>query len=129
MYEPTDGKNTAETAYKEVIAAYNQAQAITISTHRYNYTRSEEQCSSSLAGLDTLLKKISQLPKIRFLSSPELGEAMATPEQTIKNHFNNSQWEAIAPLIGIKKFSAFLYRLYYRLEVRTKSRETFKSSG
>jgi len=114
MYEPTDGKNNAETAYKEVIAAYKQAQPITISTHRYNYTRSEDQCASSLAGLNTLLSKITQLPKIRFLSSPELGEIIETPGKIIENHFNNSQWKSVTPLIGINKFSAFLYRLYYR---------------
>ena len=114
MYEPVDGKNTAETAFQEAIAAYNQAQAITISTHRYNYTRSEEQCNNSLTGLNDLLSKITQLPNIRFLSSPELGEIIRSPDQIITNHFNNTQWQSVKTLTGINKLSAFLYRLYYR---------------
>jgi len=114
MYEPVDGKNTADTAYQEAFSAYKQAQAITISTHRYNYTRSEEQCSNSLTGLNNLLRKITQLPNIRFLSSPELGEVIRTPEQLIINPFNNTQWKSLKTLTGPHKLGAFLYRLYYR---------------
>ena len=114
MFEPVDGKNTTETAYQESIAAYKQAQPITISTHRYNYTRDEEQCDDSLTGLNNLIDKITKLPNIRFLSSPELGEIIRSPEQVIINHFNNTQWKSVNTLTGHKKLSAFLYRLYFR---------------
>ncbi len=114
MYEPVDGKNTPETAYQEAISAYKQAQAITISTHRYNYTRTEKQCNDSLTGLNNLLSKITKLSNIRFLSSPELGSAIRSPDQIIINHFNNTQWKSVKTLTGASKISAFLYRLYYR---------------
>jgi len=73
MYEPVDGKNTANTAFKEAIIACNQALPITISTHRYNYTHSQEEFNQSLSGLDQLLSLIRQnLPSVRFLASPNL---------------------------------------------------------
>jgi len=42
MYEPVDGRNTPDTAYLEALSAYAQALPVSISTHRYNYTRSEQ---------------------------------------------------------------------------------------
>lgn len=115
MYEPVDGKNTADTAYQEALQAYNQALPITISTHRYNYTRSEEQFESSLNGLNALLSRLCRhMPNIRFLSSAELGESLHYPDQPVKNHFNQKSWPELRRINGPAKIGPFLYRLYYR---------------
>jgi hypothetical protein len=115
MYEPVDGKNTAETAYQEAVAAFKQALPITISTHRYNYTRSADEFERSLTGLNELLVNITQkLPNVRFLSSPELGGLIEIPEQMIVNHFDKATWPSVRILSGSAKLGAFLYRLYYR---------------
>lgn len=115
MYEPVDGKNTAETAYKEALAAFRQALPISISTHRYNYTRGVQEHKTSLAGLNTLLKNITQkLPDTRFISSPELALQIETNDQAIINQFNQSKWPALKKLKGCRQLSAFLYRLYNR---------------
>lgn len=115
MYEPVDGKNTATTAYQEALTAFKQALPISISTHRYNYTRTEHEFENSLGGLNTLLGNlIEKLPNTRFLSSPELGSAILSPEKGIINQFNQSHWSPVKMLDGSKKISAFLYRLYYR---------------
>lgn len=115
MYEPVDGKNTAETAYQEALVAFKQALPISISTHRYNYTRSLDEHEKSLAGLDALLTNLTQhLANIRFLSSAELGAQLSNAKQAVLNPFNQSSWPAIKQLDGYTKLSAFLYRLYYR---------------
>jgi len=115
MYEPVDGKNTAKTAFEEAVIALKQALPITISTHRYNYTRSKKEFNQSLAGLDQLLTQIRQnLPATRFLASPELGHLIQSPASTISNPFNNSSWPKIPTLQGLAKIKAFLFRLYYR---------------
>ncbi|TXK92652.1 hypothetical protein BMR10_17675, partial [Methylococcaceae bacterium CS4] len=115
MYEPVDGKNTADTAYKEAVIAFKQALPISISTHRYNYTRSIQEHQASLAGLNTLLNNITRkLADIRFVSSPELGRSITTPAQEVVNQFEPSSYPAIKRLDGPAKLSPFLYRLYYR---------------
>ncbi len=115
MYEPVDGKNTSDTAYKEAIMAYRQALPITISTHRYNYTRGADAFNHSLSGLNHLLTHIRKaLPHLRFLSSPELGASMESPTKPILNHFSGTAWPSVSRLTGIRKISAFLYRLKQR---------------
>jgi hypothetical protein len=115
MYEPVDGKNTPASAYLEAIRSYRQALPITISTHRYNYTRSEEESRSSLEGLAALLSNLTKdLAIPRFLSSAELAEAMINPEQDIINHFNKKTWPKVKKIYGIAKMGPFLSRLYYR---------------
>lgn len=115
MYEPVDGIHTPFSAFKEALQAYQQALPITISTHRYNYTRSQDEFDTSLSGLNSLLGRlISTLPVTRFLSSPELGDAIHQPKSAVKNHFNQDQWPAIAALYGTAKIAPFLQRLRYR---------------
>lgn len=115
MYEPVDGRNTPDTAYSEVWAAYTQALPICISTHRYNYTRSEDDFHRSLDGLDQLLTRIrTTLTEVRFVSSPELGAQMLSADTVITNHFNETQWPPLKQLTGIKKIAPFLNRLHAR---------------
>ncbi|PKM12928.1 MAG: hypothetical protein CVV13_03635 [Gammaproteobacteria bacterium HGW-Gammaproteobacteria-3] len=115
MFEPVDGKNTPETAYQEALQARRQASAITISTHRYNFTRDEDEFKASLAGLDSLLDKLTRhLNPTRFLSSCELAETLRQPRQPVINHFNKKTWPHVSRVMGIAKLSPFLYRLYYR---------------
>lgn len=115
MYEPVDGKNTTESAFQEALIAHRQALPLTISTHRYNYTRSEEDFDSSLRGLNHLLQKITTtLPISRFLSSAELGQFLHHPKQPLYNDFNHSSWLGLSYLQGPRKLCAFLHRLYYR---------------
>jgi len=88
---------------------------ISISTHRYNYTRSEEEFVSSLQGLDQLLTAIgSNLSRLRFVSSPELGQQYLMDHTDIVNNFNGMQWMPLKRLSGLKKLAPFLRRLYYR---------------
>lgn len=115
MYEPVDGRNTPDTAYREALSAYAQALPISISTHRYNYTRSEEDFHNSLNGLDQLLIKIRKtFSDVRFVSSPELGAQILTANVIITNHFNDAQWPPLKQLSRIKKIAPFLNRLYTR---------------
>ncbi len=115
MYEPVDGNNNADTAYKEALVAYAQALPISISTHRYNYTRGVEDFQSSLQGLDQLLSAIgANIAELRFVSSPELGEQITKEHTIIVNHFNDSHYMPLKRLSGFKKLAPFLWRLYYR---------------
>jgi hypothetical protein len=115
MYEPVDGRNTPDTAYLEALSAYAQALPVSISTHRYNYTRSEQDFQCSLDGLDQLLTQIrSTLPDVRFVSSPELGAQMLAADSVMINHFNGELWPPLKQLTGIKKIAPFLNRLHAR---------------
>jgi hypothetical protein len=115
MYEPVDGRNTPETAYAEALRARRQALPITISTHRYNFTGDVREYLFSRDGLDRLLGQMtSQLRAVRFLSSPELGESLDSPQSPLKNRFDQTEWPPLGRLQGIGKLSAFLYRLRYR---------------
>jgi len=116
MYEPVDGRTTVETAIREAKAAASQALPVTISTHRYNYTRTEEECRRSIAGLDRLLTAIErQLPRVRYLSSPELGQALAAPAEALVNPFEEgSRWPPLARLSGFAKVAPWLQRLRHR---------------
>jgi len=116
MYEPVDGRNTPETALREARAAARQALPVTVSTHRYNYTRTEEECRRSIAGLDRLLTAIEgQLPRVRYLSSPELGQALAAPAEALVNPFQEgSRWPPLVRLNGFAKIAPWLQRLRHR---------------
>lgn len=115
MYEPVDGEHSSKSAYDEALQALQQALPITVSTHRYNYTRSKTEFNDSLSGLDQLLRKIGQnFPATRFLSSPELGDAIKNRNDEVTNYFNQSNWPPLTRLTGVCKLSAFLQRLRYR---------------
>ncbi len=115
MFEPVDGKNTPETAFNEALRAKKQALPITISTHRYNFTRSEQEFTDSLAGIDRLLTLLTEsLPKIRFFSSAELAEFILNPHSPVMNHSRNESIKPPVRLENFAKISPFLYRLYYR---------------
>ncbi|GAB4276489.1 MAG: hypothetical protein Kow0065_23780 [Methylomicrobium sp.] len=115
MFEPVDGKNTPDTAYEESWRAYRQALPITISTHRYNFTRTENEHNASLAGLKILLSKLTEnLANTRFVSSPELADALFDPSAAIINRFNDKTFPELRQIDGIAKLGPFLYRLYDR---------------
>ena len=115
MYEPADGKNTPETALNEAIAARRQALPITISTHRYNYTRSKEGFILALEGLDLLLSKIEkQFSNIRYISSPELGQSIEAPHSFIQNPFQNTRYPPIKYMKGPRKIFPYIQRLMHR---------------
>ena len=115
MYEPVDGNTNADTAYQEAMSAYAQALPISISTHRYNYTRGEDVFQTSLQGLAQLLSKLNaSIARVRFLSSPELAEQIAMEQTVVINHFNDTEWLPLMRLSGIDKLGPFLWRLYYR---------------
>lgn len=115
MYEPVDGKNTSASALAEAEIAYRQAAPIAISTHRYNFTRSETECDDAIAGLNHLLSAITRMyPQVRFLSSAELAESLFGRSPEIINRFNSKRWPSLNMAGSHRKLGAFLYRLYYR---------------
>lgn len=115
MYEPADGKNTPETSLKEAIAARRQALPISVSTHRYNYSRDKEEFILALEGLDLLLSKLEEkFDNIRYISSPELGQSIEAPHSTIQNPFQNTQYPPLQYLKGSKKLFPFVQRLIHR---------------
>ena len=114
MFEPTDGNTNADTAWAETLAAIAQALPVTISTHRYNFTRSETEHKDSLAELNTLLQKLNTLPRTRYLSSPELAQAIDAPGSALNNPFADCQSAPLNRLQGLPKVAAFLSRLQHR---------------
>lgn len=115
MFEPVDGKNTVDSAYREAIRAQRQSLPVVISTHRYNFTRSLKEFNSSLDGLNKLLSRIrEQLPQVRFLSSPELGNWYAGKKDPIANPFSKKTWPTLNSRTGIGKVKGYLCRLWYR---------------
>ncbi|MEZ0154853.1 MAG: hypothetical protein AB9Q22_08130 [Candidatus Reddybacter sp.] len=114
MFEPTDGNTNAVTAWAETRAAIAQALPVTISTHRYNFTRSETEHKDSIAELNILLQKLITLPGTRFLSSPELAQAIDTPGSVLNNPFADCQSAPLNRLQGLPKVAAFLSRLQHR---------------
>lgn len=115
MYEPTDGKHTPDSAYAEALVAHRQALPLTISTHKYNFTRSDAQCRDSIGGLRQLLTRIcTTLPEVRFLASPELAEWLNGNRNEVNNRFNGDAWQSLNQASGYRQVGAFLYRLYYR---------------
>ncbi len=115
MYEPVDGNHTFNDAIEEAKIANKQALPISISTHRYNYTRSEQECHNALSGLDKLLKHISlNFTRVRFLSSPELASSLANKDQDIINNFNKQHWQKLSFLEGPHKITPYFSRLTSR---------------
>lgn len=115
MFEPVDGKNTVQSALHEAKIAQRQSLPVVISTHRYNYTRSLEEFTTSLDGLNQLLCNINEkLPEVRFLSSPELGDWYAGKENPITNPCSKITWPTLDHRTGIGKVKGYLFRLWYR---------------
>lgn len=114
MFEPTDGRTNADTAWQESRTAIAQALPVTISTHRYNFTRSQPEHHDSLTELRSLLTKLTTLSEARFLSSPELAQAIANPGAELNNPFAAQCSPPLRPLQGWPKIAAYLFRLRYR---------------
>lgn len=114
MFEPTDGKTDATSAWREACTAYAQGLPISISTHRYNFTRDESEHRDSLQELEVLLNKIGALPGLRFISSPELAQAIECPEQVLRNPFAEASSPPLERLKGPAKVAAFCNRLTQR---------------
>jgi hypothetical protein len=126
MYEPADGRGE-ESCITEAHMATRQGLPVTISTHRYNYTRSEEEYRSAIDGLDTLLTKLESGSRvIRYLSSPELGAWIAAEPDPLSDPASGKIWPGLTRLTGARKISCFLYRLWYR---HTKLRFLASASG
>lgn len=114
MYEPVDGRDV-ESCYQQALAVQRQGLPITISTHRYNYTRSSDEYTRSLAGLDKLLNRLKTgAPPIRFLSSPELGDWIADSSSTLVDPSTGKRWPPLTSQTGLLKLRSFLFRLWYR---------------
>ena len=116
MYEPVDGRR-ADTCYLEALRAHRQGLPVVISTHRYNYTRSEQEFENSLKGLGEVLTRLDNLKAgTRYLSSPELGAWLAGDREQLESPGNRSQWPTLHRLTGLSRLRGFLYRLWYRHE-------------
>lgn len=112
MYEPVDGRK-ADTCIQEIEQAFGQALPATISTHRYNYTRSEAEHHDSLEGLAQILESVTQHPGLRFLSSPELGQWLDKGGK-LENPADCTSWPELHAMQGFAKFAPFLKRLRMR---------------
>ncbi|MGD2118979.1 MAG: hypothetical protein PVG66_11510 [Chromatiales bacterium] len=113
MYEPVDGRG-ADECIKQIDHAVLQASPASISTHRYNFTRSEQECQDSLTGLQQILQHCKQhYPNLRFVSSPELGLWLLHGGE-LENPANKSRWPGLHLRQGWQKLAPFLYRLWYR---------------
>lgn len=114
MYEPVDGK-TSNICITQAMQAYKQGLPVVISTHRYNYTRSENEFISSVRGLDTVLTALKEHTRnIRYLSSSELGDWIVDNQSVLNDPVKDRSWPSLTPLKGIRKLPAFFYRLWYR---------------
>ncbi|MEM7250855.1 MAG: hypothetical protein AAF493_05510 [Pseudomonadota bacterium] len=113
MFEPTDGRGVDD-ALKEAASNVAQGLPVSISTHRYNYTRSEAAHQDSMAQFDRLLDGLSKLGRTRFLSSPELGAAVKEPHQPIVSPGLGESWPPLTQLASVAKLGAFLCRLWFR---------------
>ncbi|MCH9670221.1 MAG: hypothetical protein K0U93_02120, partial [Gammaproteobacteria bacterium] len=113
MFEPTDGRGV-QGALEEARAAYVQGLPIVISTHRYNFTRSEDAHRDSLRQFAQLLNGLRELGALRYLSSPELGAWVDTPDAPLVHPATGAVWPPLNARSGIAKVSAFLLRLWYR---------------
>jgi hypothetical protein len=112
MYEPADGRD-ASGCLRQLRQALRERTPIVISTHRYNYTRDNALFERSLAGLDRILTEFAHInPGRRHLSSPELGAWYA--DESLLNTLDGTPLIPIAQARGLRKLSAFLYRLWYR---------------
>lgn len=113
MYEPVDGRRENE-CIRQIEQAYSQASPATISTHRYNYTRTEDECEMSLTGLQNILNHCTKKYKdLRFVSSVELG-LWLLEQGSLINPADKTTWPSLTVITGLKKTGPFLNRLWYR---------------
>jgi len=113
MYEPVDGR-LEDDCIRHIEQVYKQASPTTISTHRYNYTRTEDECEMSLAGLQKILHHCTtKYTNLRFVSSPELGYWLLEQGSLI-NPADKNAWPSLTEITGFKKTGFFLNRLWYR---------------
>lgn len=113
MYEPVDGRKHDD-CIRQIEQAFRQNIPASISTHRYNYTRTESEFTQSVGGLRKILTYCTTRYKyLRFASSPELGQWYLSGAP-MKNPADESQWPALKVLTGMQKVSPFLFRLWYR---------------
>jgi hypothetical protein len=114
MYEPVDGRGEAD-CFREACRAHRQGLPVVISTHRYNFTRSEAEYKDSLAGLDRLLDRLeTYAPSLRYLSSPELGAWLAGEAGPLADPATKKAWPTLSRQKGLQKLRSFLFRLWYR---------------
>ena len=114
MYEPADARSEV-TCVKEAHKAIRQGLPVAISTHRYNYTRTDEEYRRSVHGLDKLLTNLETHSRvIRYLSSPELGAWIAGEPNPLTDPTSGKVWPGLTKQVGLKKMRNFLYRLWYR---------------
>lgn len=113
MYEPVDGRREDD-CIRQIEQAYTQASPATISTHRYNYTRTEDECEMSLMGLQKILQHCTKkYADLRFASSPELGQWFLE-QSKLTNPADRTTWPTLTAITGFKKTGPFLNRLWYR---------------
>jgi hypothetical protein len=114
MYEPVDGRGV-EDCFGEARRAHRQGLPVVISTHRYNFTRSEAEYKDSLAGLDHLLDRLEAYDlSLRYLSSPELGAWLAGESNPLTGPATGKIWPPLTRQRGLQKLRSFLLRLWYR---------------
>ena len=114
MYEPVDGHGS-EGCLREALRAFQQGLPAVISTHRYNFTRTEQEHRDSLAGLDSVLSELEEYgPSLRYLSSPELGAWMDNEAAPLADPVANKRWPPLTRQKGLQKLRSFLLRLWYR---------------
>lgn len=114
MYEPADGRR-ADACIASIREARRQALPAVVSTHRYNYTRSEEEHREALAGLERILCACNRFsPRLRHCSSPELGAWLEEPGRDLLNPANGSRWPSLARANAAGRINGWLWRLWYR---------------
>ena len=113
MYEPVDGRREND-CIRHIEQAFKQGIPASISTHRYNYTRTEDECEMSLAGLQKILYHCTKKYKdLRFVSSAELG-LWLLEQGSLINPADKTTWPSLTVITGLKKTGPFLNRLWYR---------------
>ena len=113
MYEPVDGRREDD-CIRQIEQAYAQASPATISTHRYNDPRTEDEFKMSLRGLQKILQHCTKkYTDLRFASSPELGQWFLD-QGNLTNPADKTIWPALPVITGLKKTGPFLNRLWYR---------------
>jgi len=113
MYEPVDGRREND-CIQQIEQVCKQGSPATISTHRYNYTRTEYECEMSLAGLKKILHHCTRkYPDLRFVSSPELGQWFLEHGK-LTSPADKTTWPTLTAITGLNKTGPFLNRLWYR---------------
>jgi hypothetical protein len=114
MYEPVLGKSL-NASWKDVVRAFRQALPVIISTHRNNFT-DDQITEEAFQGLGVLMSRIEEnRPRIRYLSSPELGEYLENG--IMYNRFfenEHSQLPDIKRCTLTEKIEAYIFRIWYR---------------